>query len=220
MHDFNRDILCKQLVKGCGELNIDLSGGQQQALIEYLYLMVKWNQSMNLTSIHDPDSMVVRHLLDSLSVLPYITGEFILDVGTGAGLPGIPLAVASPEKHFTLLDALKKRTHFLMQVVARLGLKNVDVVHCRLENYNIRHDFDVVVSRAFSSIHEFTSKASPYCGSDGKLLAMKGRFPGEESKVLARGCDVVAIHSLSVPGLAAERHVVEISCRKLSAYKL
>ncbi len=212
MHDFNRDILCKQLVEGCSELNIDLSAAQKHALIEYLYLMMKWNQAMNLTSVRDPESMVIRHLLDSLSVLPYITGDLILDVGTGAGLPGIPLAVASPEKHFILLDALKKRTHFLMQVVAQLGLKNVDVVHCRLENYNIRHDFDVVVSRAFSSIHEFTSEASPYCGSGGKLLAMKGRFPGEESMVLACGCEVIAIHSLNVPGLAAERHVVEISC--------
>ena len=217
MHDFNRNVLCKQLIKGCGELNIDLSDGQQQALIEYLYLLVKWGRVMNLTGIRDPGSMVVRHLLDSLSVRPYIAGEFILDVGTGGGLPGIPLAVAFPEKHFTLLDALKKRTHFLIQVVAQLGLKNVNVVHCRLEDYRARHDFNVVVSRAFSSIHEFTSAASPCCGSGGKLLAMKGRFPGEELKALAQGCKVVAIHSLNVPGLDEERHIVEISCSELPA---
>ncbi len=217
MYDFNREALCQQLAQGCAQLNLDLSDDQQQALIEYLYLLVKWNQVMNLTSVRDSDSMVVLHLLDSLSILPYVTGKFVLDVGTGAGLPGIPLAVASPDQHFTLLDALKKRTHFLTQVVARLGLKNVDVVHCRLEKYNTRHDFDIVVTRAFSSIHDFTHKAAPYCGSEGRLLAMKGRFPDEELNVLAAGCEVIAIHELKVPGLDAARHVVEIDCSKSSA---
>ncbi len=212
MNDFNREVLCKQLAQGCEKLNITLPDDRQEALIEYLYLLMKWNQAMNLTSVRDPGSMVVRHLLDSLSVLPYVSGKFILDVGTGAGLPGIPLAIASPEQHFTLLDSLRKRTHFLMQVVAQLGLKNVDVVHCRLENYNIRHDFDVVVSRAFSSLHKFTTEALSYCGKGGKLLAMKGCFPDKEMSVLAGGCEVLAVHALNVPGLAAKRHVVEIDC--------
>ncbi len=219
MRNFNREALLEQLAQGCEELNIALPENRQKALIEYLYLLVKWNQAMNLTSVRDPGSMVVRHLLDSLSVLPYVSGRYVLDVGTGAGLPGIPLAVASPEQYFTLLDSLGKRTHFLMQVVAQLGLKNVDVVHCRLENYNARHDFDVVVSRAFSSIYKFTSEAVAYCGKGGKLLAMKGCFPDEEMNALAGGCKVLAVHALKVPGLAAERHVVEIGCSQSTATK-
>ncbi len=214
MSDFNREYLYERLDSGCGLLGIEVPKERLQILIEYLFLLQKWNKAMNLTSIQDPDSMVVRHLLDSLSVIPYVTGRRVLDVGSGAGLPGIPLAVVSPEKEITLLDSLKKRTHFLVQVTAELGLQNTDVVHCRVENYNARHEFDVVVSRAFSCMNDFAAKTARYCKPGGRLLAMKGRFPAEELEMLNGNYKVLAVRALNVPGLAAERHVVEIDCGK------
>lgn len=178
------------------------------ALSRYLCLIHKWNQTYNLTAITDPKKMVIYHLLDSLVINPYITGKSIIDVGSGAGLPGIPLAIVFPDKRVTLLDSNSKKTRFLNQVKLELNLKQVEVVHSRAESYQPALCFDLVVTRAFSSIHAMLCATKQLCCEDGKFLAMKGIYPAEELSALPDGFVVEAVHRLNVPDLAAERHLV------------
>jgi 16S rRNA (guanine527-N7)-methyltransferase len=177
-------------------------------LLRYLELLIKWNKAYNLTAIRDPHEMVVLHLLDSLTAYPFVRGPNILDVGTGAGLPGIPLAIAMPEQHFTLLDTNGKKTRFLEHAVRQLPLKNVDVQKVRIEDFSIAQPYDSIVSRAFSSLSLFVDTCGPLLRPDGCLLAMKGKLPKEEITALNEAQWRIGSHELEVPGLAAERHMI------------
>jgi len=197
------------LADGLAALGIAADAGQQRGLLAYVALLAKWNRVYNLTAVREPRQMVVRHILDSLAVLPYLHGRRVLDVGTGGGLPGIPLALLSPEREFVLLDSNGKKTRFVQQAVLELGLDNVGVVHARVEAWRPAQAFDTVISRAFASIGDMLNKAGTYCVEDGRLLAMKGALPEYELASLPAGFEVVAIHRLRVPGMEDEqRHLV------------
>ena len=169
-----------------------------ETALAYLELLIKWNKAYNLTAVRDPAQMVTRHLLDSLAVLPYINGSHVIDVGSGAGLPGIPLALMCPERQFTLLDSNNKKTRFMTQAVIELGLKNVVVKHCRVEQL-AEPPFDTVISRAFATIADMLTVAGHLAGTDGKYLAMKGVFPEEELAALPPGYHAEVVHTLQVP---------------------
>lgn len=180
--------------------------------MSYVHLLDKWNKVYNLTAVRDPHEMVVRHLLDSLSVLPYLQGERVLDVGTGAGLPGIPLAIVCPAREFVLLDSNNKKTRFVQQAISELGLANVIVVQSRVEDFHAplhpTGAFDVVLSRAFASITDMLLSCAQHAAPDGILLAMKGANPVNELIRISQGYTVEGIHRLQIPGLHEERHVV------------
>ncbi|MGH8373129.1 MAG: 16S rRNA (guanine(527)-N(7))-methyltransferase RsmG [Gammaproteobacteria bacterium] len=199
-----------RLAAGLHELQLALSPADQSRLLAYLDLLAKWNSAYNLTAVRDPGEMVTRHLLDSLVMEPFLRGERVLDVGSGAGLPGIPLALTNPERHFVLLDSNGKKTRFMVQAVATLGLRNVEVVQARAEDYRPAEPFATVVSRAFSSLADFLHLTEQLCAPDGCWLAMKGELPESEIQALPPGW-VVQVRALQVPGLDAKRCVVEIS---------
>jgi 16S rRNA (guanine527-N7)-methyltransferase len=173
--------------------------------------LVKWNAAYNLTAIRDPDEMVVKHLLDSLALLPHVPETArLIDVGTGAGLPGIPLAVARPKLDVTLLDSNAKKTRFCTQAALELGLRNVTVVQARAEAHHPDALYEVIVSRAFAEIADFLAWTGHLGGPAARWLAMKGTRPDAELAKLPPGFRMRAIHPLHVPGLDAERHLVEI----------
>ena len=203
-----QDTLAEQLTQGIAALKLTLTPGQCASLLAYLQLLGKWNRVYNLTAVREPREMITRHLLDSLAVIPYIKGPRVLDVGTGAGLPGIPLAVASPELEFVLLDSVAKKTRFVVQAATELGLANVSIETQRVENYRPAALFDTVISRAFSSLAEFTVAAGSLCRPGGILVAMKGRYPQEELTALPVGYRLRDAARLIVPGLDEERHVI------------
>jgi 16S rRNA (guanine527-N7)-methyltransferase len=182
-------------------------------LLEYVRLLARWNRAYNLTAVRDPADMISRHLLDSLVIVPYLTGRRIIDIGTGAGLPGIPLAIARPELAFTLLDANAKKTRFVTQAVGALGLKNVEVVQARAENYRPAQKFDTLVARAFASIADMLAGARHLCAADGRVLAMKGTYPEEEMAAIPAEFVVQEVVALAVPGLAAARHLIILAPR-------
>ncbi|GAB3370524.1 16S rRNA (guanine(527)-N(7))-methyltransferase RsmG [Spongiibacter taiwanensis] len=198
------------LKQGSAELGLSLSTEQGTHLLEYLALLHKWNRAYNLTAIREPRQMLIKHLLDSLSIARYLEGGTFLDVGTGPGLPGIPLAILHPDKQFELLDSNGKKTRFLIESKARLGLKNVSV-HChRIEQFNSDHLFDGVISRAFSSLAEMAGACAPQLAPTGQLYAMKGLYPEEELSHLPKHFIVKRCISLSVPGLDEARHLLLI----------
>lgn len=195
-----------ELAAGVADLHVDVSAEVQQRLLDYLMLVDKWNQAYNLTAVREPAKMLTHHLLDSLAVLPHVRGNHVLDVGSGAGLPGIPLALARPQWRIVLLDSNHKKATFLRQAVIELRLANVDVVSERVESWKSPQQFDTVVSRAFSDLAEFLSLAGRLCAKSGVMVAMKGVYPHEElAQIPKTFClrDVVPLH---VPGLRAERH--------------
>lgn len=155
-----------------------------EPLFHYLTLLNKWNKTYNLTAIRNPDEMVSKHLIDSLAIIPWVQGTRIIDVGTGAGLPGIPLAIAQPDKHFTLLDANGKKTRFLNEVKRQLALENVEIVHFRVESYHPHPGFDTVMSRAFTSLAQMIYWTNHLIAPDRLWLAMKGRLPDTELQEL------------------------------------
>lgn len=183
---------------------------QAQQLQRYLQLLQRWNKVYNLTAVRDPAQMQLLHLDDSLSVAPFIRGESCLDVGSGAGLPGIPLAIIQPERQFTLLDTNGKKTRFMQQAVLELGLKNVQVVQTRVESWQPGRCFDAIISRAFASLYDFVTFTGKHACENGILYAMKGRYPETELAELPQGWKLVAKHSLHVAGLEAERHLLEL----------
>lgn len=201
----------EQLRAGLAQLSLSLNDTQIDQLLDYLALLVKWNQAYNLTAIRDANEMVAKHLLDSLSIAPYIDGERFLDVGTGAGLPGIPLAICFPHKQFELLDSNGKKTRFLQQVIAELALDNCRVHRSRIESCALAANFDGILSRAFASLAAMTEACGPLLASGGVLLAMKGQYPAEELSQLPKPYIVKGSHALRVPGLAGARHLLVLS---------
>ncbi len=203
----------RQLEAGLAQLALStpLTERQVDQLMAYLALLVKWNKAYNLTAIRDSAEMVAKHLLDSLSVAPYINGQHFLDVGTGAGLPGIPLAICFPDKQFELLDSNGKKTRFLQQVVAELALTNCTVHRSRIESSGLGPKYDGILSRAFSSLAGMVEVCGPFLSRKGVLLAMKGQYPGEELSQLPKPYIVEGSHALVVPGLTGERHLLILS---------
>jgi 16S rRNA (guanine527-N7)-methyltransferase len=206
----------KAIIKGCQGLDVALADADYARLRAYLTLLERWNRAYNLTAVRDPEAMVVRHVLDSLSILPWIEGSRVLDVGSGAGLPGIPLAIARPGFEFCLLDSNGKRTRFLIQVAAELQLKNVKIVRSRVEEYQPEVLFNTVVSRAFATLAEMAAAAGRLCACDGRLLAMKGVFPDDELARLPPAYSVMGVYPLQVPSLDAERHLVHLTSAPIS----
>lgn len=200
----------EQLINGARQLGLELSDEQQDSLLHYQELMLKWNRVYNLTAITDPQQMVTHHLLDSLAVLPYLQGQRIIDVGTGGGLPGIVLAIMCPEKQFVLLDSNSKKTRFVTQAMIELKLSNVTVQHSRVEQYQPDALFDTVVSRAFASIQDMLHWCAHLRDKDGIFLAMKGVSPEGELAQMPESFHLIKQCQLQVPGLDAERHVVLI----------
>jgi 16S rRNA (guanine527-N7)-methyltransferase len=196
------------LARGIDELGIDLPNQAPAALSAYLALISKWNQVYNLTAIRDPERMVIEHVLDSLAILPHVAAPRILDVGSGAGLPGVPLAIARPECHVVLLDSSHKRCTFLQQAVIELQLSNVEVACERVESYRPAEQFTSVVSRAFSDTAHFARVAAPLVAQGGTMLAMKGLYPHEELAQLPAEVALGEVVALTVPGLDAQRHLV------------
>lgn len=197
----------KRLQQGLREMGLELPPAAVEKLLNFLQLLEKWNQAYNLTAVRDPEQMVPRHLLDSLSVLPYLQGPRVLDIGTGAGLPGIPLALARPDLEFTLLDSNAKKTRFATQALHELGLKNVAVVQERVEKFHPAEKFDTLIARAFASIPDMLAASRHLCAPNGRFLVMKGVFPQEELAAVTDGYRA-EVKALAIPGLDAARHMV------------
>jgi 16S rRNA (guanine527-N7)-methyltransferase len=198
------------LLDGARALALDLDEAQLAKLVAHLDLLDDWNTRMNLTAIRDRPSQLTKHLLDSLTVLPYLQGERIADVGSGAGFPGIPLAIVEPNRHFTLIESTGKKCRFLEHVREALELKNVEVVQSRAEGYKPEVRFDTVLARAVGPVADLVKVAGPLVVGGGRLLAMKGRYPEAELAAKLNGWKVASVHPLTVPGLGEERHLVEL----------
>lgn len=198
------------LLDGTRALALDLDEAQLARLVAHLDLLDDWNSRMNLTAIRDRPSQLTKHLLDSLTVLPYLQGDRIADVGSGAGFPGIPLAIVAPHRHFTLIESTGKKCRFLEHVRDTLGLTNVEVVQSRAEGYKPEVRFDTVIARAVGPIADLVKVAGPLVVGGGRLLAMKGRYPEAELAAKLNGWKVASVHPLTVPGLGEERHLVEL----------
>jgi 16S rRNA (guanine527-N7)-methyltransferase len=197
-----------RLDAGVAALGLELPDGGAERLLDYLALLHKWNRVYNLTAVREPAKMLTHHLLDCLAVLPYLRGDRVLDVGSGAGLPGIPLALARAEWSVTLLEANQKKSAFLAQAVSELGLGNANVECERVEQFSPAAPYDVVISRAFSDLPEFVRLAGRHCGSQGVLVAMKGIYPFEELREVPPQFALDQVVPLTIPGLNAERHLV------------
>jgi len=202
--------LDKSLAANLAQTGLKLDARARGLLLDYIALLVKWNRVYNLTSVRKPQDMLTRHILDSLVVLPYLQGPRVLDVGTGAGLPGIVLAIARPDWQLVLLDSSGKKLRFVRQAAADLGLGNVEVENVRIEDYRPQRPFDTIISRAFSSLDEMYRHCAPLCAPGGRILAMKGIYPLAEVEALADPSRVTAAHRLTVPGMDAQRHLIEM----------
>ena len=194
------------LASGLTALDITLPAEAQQKLLVFRDLLLKWNKTYNLTALRDPAQAISHHLLDSLAILPHVGAGNLLDVGSGGGLPGIPLAIAMPELAVTMVDTVQKKTTFLQQAVIELGLKNVTVHHARVEE--LQGQYAQISSRAFVEIGLFISLTRHLLAPGGRWLAMKGVRPDDELKALPADITVEAIIPLTVPGLDAERHLI------------
>lgn len=200
--------LVQSLNHSLEEMGLAIEQEQANRMLDYLDILAKWNRVYNLTAVRKPEQMLTRHLLDSLAILPFVKPGRIIDVGSGAGLPGIPLALALPDSQFVLLDSNSKKTRFLQQAKADLGLDNLEVVHERVEDYRPEEGFDTIVSRAYSSLAGMLESTAHLLGPDGINLAMKGVYPLAELDAIPEGFELVAVEKLQVPGLDADRHVV------------
>jgi 16S rRNA (guanine527-N7)-methyltransferase len=209
------DSLFAELAAGLAELKLDLSTAQAVSLLAYTALIAKWNKTYSLTAIREPERMVSHHLLDSLAPLPHFKGGAnekirILDVGSGFGTPGIPLAIARPDWQLFLLDSNHKKTTFLRQVIAELKLTNVTVLTERVELYKPEAPFQIITSRAFAELAEFIKLTQHLLAPEGEWAALKGVYPFEEIAHLPATVKVTAVDHLKVPGIDAERHLVHV----------
>lgn len=200
-----------QLSTGLAVMGLALGDDQQKRLLAFLGLLNKWNRAYNLTAVRDERQMVSRQLLDSLSILPWVTTDHLLDVGAGGGLPGIPLAITLPDRQFTLLDSNGKKTRFLNQCVLELGLDNVQVIHGRAEDCKPSRPFSQISSRAFTALENLVHWCDGLLANGGEFLAMKGQFPDDEVAALPAGWQVKSSHSLEVPGADGERHLLVVA---------
>lgn len=207
-----KEPLRQQLDFGLKQMGLHFSVPLQQKLIHYIQLIARWNKAFNLTAIRDVEEMVGRHLLDSLAVQPYIEGKTVLDVGSGAGLPGIPFAITSPDKHFVLIDSNGKKTRFLTQAKIDLKLDNVEVVNSRVEDYQPMEDghriyFDVITARAYAATDDILSSTAHLQNAATRILVMQGKL---DEQINSDQYELVESHVLDVYGLDAERHLLEI----------
>lgn len=199
------------LAAGATELGLSLTEGQLEALLKLVDEVESTNAKFNLTAIRDRLGMLQKHVLDSLTLQRFLHGQRIADIGTGPGFPGLPLAIANPQRHFTLIESVAKKARFVQMTTEALECANVEVVHQRSENYRPLQLFDTVTARALSSIADFVAYAGHLCAPGGRLLAMKGRSPDAEITLLPKRYRIRAINRVRVPGLDDERHIVEIS---------
>lgn len=208
------EALAERLDDGCSRLGITVPAGAQRLLLAYLSELAVWNRAYNLTAVRDPGQMVTLHLLDSLSVLPFVCGDSVIDVGAGAGLPGLVLATVDSRRSYVVLDGNGKKAAFMRHAVRRLRLDNVEVVQSRVEDYDgPAGGFDCVVSRAFASLSDMALWCEHLLAPAGCMLAMKGRYPAREVKALASGFELSDSHELHVPGLEAQRHLLVLRRR-------
>lgn len=204
---------------GLTQLGLHFSESQKRQIFDYIDLIIRWNRAYNLTSVRDPQDILVRHIFDSLAALPYLHGNRVLDVGSGAGLPGIPLAIANPDLNVTLIDSNGKKTRFLFQVVQALRLKNVQVVQARVEGFqksNVLSEvsryqkFETIISRAYTSLREMLYSTEHLCSNDGVFLAMKGVYPLTEIHEIPAEFKLDEVVKVDVPFLDGERHLIKI----------
>ena len=195
---------------GIRPMGLAVADTEVERLAAFVGLLERWNKVYNLTAVRRPEDMVRLHILDSLSILSWLRGPRIVDVGSGAGLPGIPLAIVRPEIAFSLLDSSGKRTRFMRQAVADLHLNNVNVIRSRVEEYRPGVAFDSVLSRAFGSLTAMLTQAGGLCAPSGRLLAMKGKYPDNELRNLPKDYKVVEVIPLPIPALEAERHLIHL----------
>jgi 16S rRNA (guanine527-N7)-methyltransferase len=206
-----RDEESQFLAAGARDMGVILNTMQCQSLLKLVDELEAGNAQFNLTAIRDRPGMLRKHVLDSLSLQPYLRGARMADVGTGAGFPGLPLAIVNPKRRFSLIEATCKKARFVQQTAERLGCNNVEIVNARAESHRPFELFDIVMARALSSLADFVAYAGHLCAPQGRLLAMKGKRPDEEISALPKSFRVLAIHRLKLPGLDDERHLVELS---------
>jgi 16S rRNA (guanine527-N7)-methyltransferase len=207
-----KEPLRQQLEHGLKQMGLHFSVEKQQKLVHYIQLIARWNKAFNLTAIRDVEEMVSKHLLDSLAVQPYVEGDTVLDVGSGAGLPGIPFAITSPDRHFTLIDSNGKKTRFLTQAKIDLKLDNVEVIHQRVEDYQPVIDghriyFDVITARAYAITDDILSSTAHLQNEATRILIMQGKL---DKQVKSNQYKLIESHTLDIYGLDAERHLLEI----------
>ena len=202
---------CQLLASGLERLGLSSSSEREQKLLRYLDMLVRWNKTYNLTAVTDPEAMIYRHLLDSLAIAGHLVGERFIDVGTGAGLPGIPVAIWMDDKSFALLDSNGKKTRFLVQVKLELGLSNVEVIHSRVEQHQAETRFDGVLTRAFASLAEMVEQCDGLLADNGAFYAMKGRMSDQELSALPKNYTLRAARALDIPGGDEQRHLVELT---------
>lgn len=200
----------KRLTAGARALKVRSAPAARATMIDYLKQLEAWNGSYNLTAVRNPEDMVVRHLLDSLAAAPFMTGKRIADIGSGPGLPGIPLALAQPAKHYTLVESVGKKAAFLRHTVRTLSLSNVAVVQQRSDDYQPKQRFDTVVCRALASVELALRMAGHLCAPSGRLVMLKGRDPTPELEELPAGFIVKNVTATTTPGLESQRHIVVI----------
>lgn len=205
----DRDSLHTTLRRGIDQLGLALPDEVLTRLLDYQALLQRWNATYNLTAVRDPAEMITRHLLDSLAILPYVHGTTLADLGTGAGLPGIPLAIAAPQRAVLLVDANGKKVRFLREAIRTLKLERVKAVQARVET--VTGQFDCITARAFASLADMLAWGGQLLAPGGEWLAMKGRAPDAELEALPPGFTVRATHALAIPGLQAERHLVVLA---------
>jgi 16S rRNA (guanine527-N7)-methyltransferase len=204
----NSTPLQKYIEQGCQTLQVELSDASLHKLTAFIQLLDKWNRVYNLTAVREPQAMVERHILDSLAVLPFLSRGTLLDVGTGAGLPGLPIAIARPQLRLILLDSSAKKLRFVRQAVSELGLDNVQVVQIRLEEYQPAQSFDMVISRAVAKLNELYRQTAHLVRPGGRILFMKGSLPVQEIQELEPDGETLHVERLKIPGSRAERHLL------------
>lgn len=206
----NTEYLTNLLAGHISKTDLQVSDAQITQLIGFVQLIQKWNKAYNLTSVRDPESMLLKHIMDSIVVAPYLDQSYYIDVGTGPGLPGIPLAIMLPQTHFTLLDSLGKRVRFMKQVAYELKLDNIQPVQSRVEDFVSPHQLDGVLSRAFASLNDMLTWCQHLINENGSFVALKGQLPQQEIDELPEGFTVIDVVQLHVPTLDGERHLVKI----------